>query len=344
MINDFIIKKLENQNKLIENLITKKLNQYLNSFSIFIENLFLPLKEKENKAAGKQQNFSLKLKIIKKVQVKCKILCLCFLDDGRLVSGDSEGKIVIYNKDTYQSDISINRALNSSVRGICKLRNGSLVSFGFAKIKIWKINGNKYNNTHVLKGHKNWINKIIELESGILWSCSADKTIKIWDNKLDYQSIETLTGHAFCVSSIVELNEYIISASEDNSVRVWNKSTYQCIQIIEGIFCYWINGLSKLKDNIIILGGKTELFILDALSFQYKSFKDKNLGNIRCVCALRNGKALLTNNEGRMICFDPLSYQLNFIEVENITCMIKSEDDKIFTSSTQNISIFYFTQ
>ena len=142
------------------------------------------------------------------------------------------------------------------------------------------------------------------------------------------------------------MNNYIISISyEDDGLRIWDRSTYESIKTIEDIKCYCSNGISKLENNKIIIGGENKIFILDVISFQYNSFQDQQLGWIQSICVLKNGDILIGNLEGEIIKFDLSSKQIIFkkkIHNERISCIIESEDNKIFSSSYDgNINVYY---
>ena len=118
--------------------------------------------------------------------------------------------------------------------------------------------------------------------------------------------------------------------------RIWNKHTYQCIQFIPRLYCCNNNGLSKLGENRIILGGRDELFVLDILSFQYQSFQDETLGVIYSILVLREDQILLGNNKGEIKCYNSLSNQIistQSLHTNSVCCIIESEDKKIFSSS-----------
>lgn len=280
------------------------------------------------------------------IKADCPIYCLCFFKDGRLISGGDE-EIVIYNKHTYKSDIIIYDD-EDNIKTICVLENDNLASAGSnGLINIWEIDGNNYKHTHIFKGHNDYIRKLIELEDGKLCSCSDDHTIKIWDNKNNYECFQTLAEDSESVNCIIEMNSYIISsAGDDNSfnVRIWSKSTFKCVKTLENICCWNNNSISKLKDNTIILGDRYEIFTLDILSFKYKTFQSHQLGWIFSICAVRDDKVLIGNSDRKMIYFDLLSCQIIFIkEVHNdfVSCIIKSEENKIFSSSPDKSIIAY---
>lgn len=266
---------------------------------------------------------------------------LCFLKDGRLASCEIND-IMIYKLNTYELVIVIENSHDDGVNSIFSLQNGNLASCGSdTNINIWEIKENNYKLIHTLKGHNDYINKIVELKDNKLCSCSIDKTIRIWDS--NYNCIKTLKGHKEGVKAVLEMNNHIISVGDEDAIIVWNKSTYQCETVIKDIPCCY-DSISKLKNNKIIIGGKYELFISDDLSFQSRNYKDKKFGWIYCICILKTGEILLGNDQGMIIFFDVLLSQImKTFKVHNsyVTCLIKSEDNKLFSASYDStINIF----
>ena len=143
------------------------------------------------------------------------------------------------------------------------------------------------------------------------------------------------------------MNNYIISASGyygDTTVIFWNKYTYD-YKTLNNIYSCNSNGLQKLKDNKIIIGGNDKIFIIDGSTFQYKSLTNSDLGWISSVCVLKDDKVLLGNEYGEISCFDVLSYQFIFIgkKLHNdyLSCIIKTEDEQIISSAHDStINIF----
>ena len=327
MLSESIISKLEEHGGLIEGIINKKLNLYLNYFYAFVDNLFSRFKPEEKRAYSSCWNLK-KIQVVKDYRKKHS---LSFLRDGRLVSGDSE-MVVIYEKDTYQSEIIIGGNY-SAYYSVCGLRNGNLAFAYGNDIKVYKIDGKKDKIVHIIIGHTNRVWNIIELEDGRLCSYSADKSIRIWDK--NYKCIQTLTGFNNSPTSVIEINDYLIAAA-DTSLKIWNKNTFEPIQTIQDIRCWNSNSLSKLKENTIIVGDKEDLSVVDVLSFEYKLFKNKRLRCILSILVLREGQVLLGNERGEIIRFDPLSSQIIFIQNLNegaVLCIIKNEDNQIFSSS-----------
>ena len=281
-----------------------------------------------------------KIKIIKTIQTKPRraIFSICLLKDKRIVTGGGFNSIEVYNR-LYQPQFYINGKYNSEVKSLCVLRNGELLSAGaFGEIKVLIINENDYHLIRTLKEHTGTVFKVIEMKDGKICSCSYDKTIRIWDN---YECIQTLKAHTYRVVSIIEMNNFIISSSYssdngDGELRIWDESTYQSIAAIQDVHCYYSNGLSKLNDNTVIVGGINVITLVDIKTYQISQFQDQSLGLIKCLYVNGNGLVFIGNDEGEMLCYDSSSNQIIFkskFHEDGINCMIQSEDNQFISCS-----------
>ena len=154
-----IIKNKDDKIKLLE----KELNKYKSI--TFNENSY--------------DNFNIKLKepIHKLNYHKHEVYCSTVLDDGRIVTGSCDCSIIIYNKETFNPDITIKE--NSYVHCVIQLNSGELISglAGDGKINIYSIKQNEYEILQTLTYHTTFVNKIIELKNNKLVSCSGDGSI-----------------------------------------------------------------------------------------------------------------------------------------------------------------------
>ena len=90
------------------------------------------------------------------------VFCLSILKDGRLVSGSDDESIIIYNKETYQPDLTI-KEHNNGITCITTLSSGILASCSRDEtIKLFNIKDNKYEILQTLNYHKDEAYKIIE--------------------------------------------------------------------------------------------------------------------------------------------------------------------------------------
>ena len=94
---------------------------------------------------------------------------------------------------------------------------------------------------------------IIQLSSGILATCSYDKTIKLFNIKgNNYNIIQNLNDHTGGVNKIIEIeNKYLVSCSDDKSIIFYlkdNNKYKKDYQISANDKCYCI---SQIKENEI---------------------------------------------------------------------------------------------
>lgn len=261
------------------------------------------------------------------------IYSLSFLKDGRLVSSDADGRIVIYDKDSYNPCIIIKE--DFAIHSVLVLKNGNLITTGPRNIEVWEIDGNNYRRVQKLEGHKKIVFKVIELENGDLCSCSGDGKVKIWND--NYQCTQTLVGHDSWVYCVLEVNRFLVSLGGEygSNTIIWDKSTYQSINTIKGIYCLNNCGASKLKDNTIIIGNPKNICVFDVSSFQSTNFPCEELDEVWSIFVLREDQVLLGNKQGTIFCFNSLSNQITHkkkMHDSGITCIVENEG-KIFSSS-----------
>lgn len=150
--------------------------------------------------------------------------------------------------------------------------NEIIISAGSDKIiKLWNQNCENY---FKFTGHEEAINCLTVANTNDFFvSGSDDFTIKVWEFKSnkDFESNEefksnealfTLIGHKAAISAvaITNNNKFIISGSDDNTIRIWNYITNDCHAIFEG-HQDWVTGVaisandeyifSSSKDNTI---------------------------------------------------------------------------------------------
>mmetsp|Transcript_9706 Transcript_9706/g.15890 ORF Transcript_9706/g.15890 Transcript_9706/m.15890 type:complete len:728 (-) Transcript_9706:42-2225(-) len=108
-------------------------------------------------------------------------------------------------------------------------------------------------------------------EDQLIVSCSADRTIKLWDPwdlSKTVSAVQTLFGHGGTVTSIETSQEWLFSSSTDNTVRIWRRVKgrdlllypwYSVHQIID--FGGWVQSV-RFQD--ILHEGPGELYVADA--------------------------------------------------------------------------------
>ena len=209
------------------------------------------------------------------------------------------GKIISDN-DLYD-DFNISsrnpiHTLNDKGSGIYCLvfmNDGRLVSGSLdGSIKIY--NKATYKPDIIIKEHKSWLCNIIQLSSGVLASCSDDKTIKLFKIKENsYEIIQTLNYHKERVSRIIELNNKIlVSSSLDSSIIFYKQDNNKYIkdyQFSTQCSCYTI---IQTKENEICYSDveKNKICFYDLLERKIKA----SLDNITAYKGVRSKLILIS--------------------------------------------------
>ena len=130
--------------------------------------------------------------------------------------------------------------------------DGRLIS-GSRDKSIIIYNKTIYKPDLIINEHEGPVSCIIQLNSGILATCSNDKTIKLFNiNGNNYNILQTLNYHTDYVYKIIELkNKYLVSCSKDKSIIFYlkdNNKYKKDYQISTNGRCYCIN---QIKENEI---------------------------------------------------------------------------------------------
>lgn len=107
-------------------------------------------------------------------------------------------------------------------------------------IKMWDWEKN-WQNTHVFQGHAHYVMMCQwnPKDSLIFCSCSLDRSIKVWGvGGTNTSPHFSLTGHQRGVNCVEYSpngdKPYIISGSDDKTVKIWDYHTHNCIQTLTG--------------------------------------------------------------------------------------------------------------
>ena len=170
-------------------------------------------------------------------------------------------------------------------------------------IIIWKstIEGWK----RVLKGHKKGVLSLV-LSDNKLVSGGADTLINIWDVQKEICS-GTLYGHTGSVLCLnkSENNPYVISASNDNTVRIWDIDNLKCISSY-GEDNLNITTVVWVTNDIIAGGNSTGGLYLFTWNDDFDCYEIKEMAHkkeIARVISYDNGKFIVSSSEDKTIKF-----------------------------------------
>ena len=252
-------------------------------------------------------------KLIKNSEI---VLCLCILNDGRLVSGSYNNSIIIYNKNTFQPDLII-KEHSGSIFCIFQLNSGELISCSRDKtIKLFNINGVQYKVLQTLFYHNGPVFKILELKNKGLVSCSDDSSIIFYlkdkkEYKMDYQ----ISTYGRC-SSIIQTkdNEICYSLTKDDAICFYNiserktKKMKNKVQDGRGTMIYNISKINDIsacfimiKKELLLIPGYEQLSIINTNEYKLiRKIKVPNSGWITGVCLLNNNMLLTGDRANRL--------------------------------------------
>ena len=230
---------------------------------------------------------------------KC-VTSLLRLKDGRVASCSLDKTIRIYDpSNDYHCDKVIKRH-SKGINSICELSDGTIVSYSADKSIM-------IGDYRIINAHDEDIIKVISLSNNRIASCGG-YTIKIWKSNPPYSSIPItiLEEYIVYVTSLLYIKErdIMIYGCLDKILLLWNMSTYQCEQEIEGVECSWINALYQIDSDRVIVGGKNIFRIvnIDKCVIE-KKIRDQSLGNVRCFLKLRDNKTILCGCDNGSFCF-----------------------------------------
>ncbi|TWU70948.1 protein with putative role during mitosis [Metarhizium rileyi] len=134
-------------------------------------------------------------------------------------------------------------------------------------IKIWDWETGELEKT--IKGHTQAVRGVDyggPAGGTLLASCSSDFTIKLWDPADDYKNIRTLYGHDHSICSIrfapcnnVETGSQhlLISASGDQTIKLWNVETGYCVHTLRG-HTDWVRSIHPSADGRYLISASND--------------------------------------------------------------------------------------
>ena len=272
------------------------------------------------------------------------ITCIIQLNDGRLVSGSKDKRIIIYSKKCFTKSFEINEH-TEEISSLLQLKNQFLASSSFDKyIKIFKINENNYETIQSIKAHTNYIHKIRELSNGNLISCSLDKTIKIFnlENGIFIEKFKFIEDKWVCnILETINLNlvAVLINIIGNINLNFYDLNKRKLKKILFSLEVAFVDTLEMISKNLLIIGEVEYLTIINVDNYQ--NIKNIKIGNILIsICYKLNDNILLTGDVVGNI--KQWKIEDNNLILENIkekahnkgiTSIIKLQNNKLATSS-----------
>jgi len=115
----------------------------------------------------------------------------------------------------------------------------------------------------LLSGHLGTVFTLLyspDIQPGLLFSGSADRTIRvwdIWDRDLQQRCMQTLVGHEGSVLKLVFGRDCLISCSTDKTIRVWRSDPHRTLLMYPWYICAQV-----LSSGTDLLAGPTAMGVL----------------------------------------------------------------------------------
>ena len=194
---------------------------------------------------------------------------IILLQNNKLATSSLDGYIKIYNKDTFEPEISIIE--NSSVDWIEQIKDGTLISCPRDNtIRLYEIKDKSYNTINVLKESSSaW--KMKELQSGKLISSMINYDIKVWIKKNDTLECEFIIPNGGESYDILEIRKNEVVALSSTNVNFYDLNKRDKIYSISGFESFNLNPgrkFCKANDELLLVCGTNNIFLVDIKSYQ----------------------------------------------------------------------------
>jgi WD40 repeat protein/transcriptional regulator with XRE-family HTH domain/predicted transcriptional regulator len=232
-----------------------------------------------------------------------RIRSVVFSPDGRFVVAAS------HPGNVYLLDLQRNEKTSFStgrdIRVIAIHPTQSILAVGSdaGKLSLWSLEN--HNLITELEVHKNWIRMIAFSSDGkFLATGSEDTTIGLLDFENNLSCSKILQGHTSRVWSLAfnTDNTFLVSVSDDQSLKFWNIKTGNCLTTFQGYTCKVRSVVYGFCDQFIAAGSDDHFArIWNVRTGQeYKIFRGHK-GRIWSVFFISNGERLVSAGDDQKI-------------------------------------------
>ena len=272
---------------------------------------------------------------------------LCCLEDGRIVTGGEDKKVLIWSKTFDKIDLAL---LDNPkpIKVVKILNDGRLIVGGYQTLKIYN-NSNNFKVSCMLKDISNNVMDLINLDDGRI-ICGSYREIKVFNmtwNSL-YKDGKSIKEHTSWVTSLIKLNgKRFASGSEDKQILIFDYNMKILRRIINK---FSVSALcNKLNNNIIYDEDNYNNFYIgdyDGRIYLYKfstqniisvSELDQHCSKINAIIPLYGGNYCTIAQESKIIIhdgdFNPIQTLINNEKNKSVNSVVQLYNGKIITGN-----------
>ena len=214
---------------------------------------------------------------------------ILLISNNKFVSGSFDKTLKIWDLNSFECLNTLGNG--KKVSFMCLISNHEIAcgcDDGF--INIWNLNSL---DVRSIKAHDNCVVCLKLIDTTKLASCSS--RIKIWDLQT-LKCIQTLDGHSNLICSLESItNEFLLSCSEDQSVKLWNVNTGECLNSID--FDNRVYSIKLFNNDLVAVGlGNGDVIIINSQIEKVKVISSAHESLICQIHLMMNGN-LITGSE-----------------------------------------------
>lgn len=207
--------------------------------------------------------------VVKQLDYGCGEVFSFAQQNGYLLIGTGSGVLLEVNP----ADGSIERKLQLTERSIRRIRAiNDQLWLGCSDHRIYVLNAD-FSLSQILEGHENSVFDMAQLDKNLVWTGGRDARIRAFSFESgEWKATNVINAHWYAINRMLLVNEFVVTASRDKSIRIWKKdgTAMGTIQPEKNEFAHRhsVNDLLWLSDKNLLLSasddGRIGIFNVDS--------------------------------------------------------------------------------
>jgi hypothetical protein len=272
---------------------------------------------------------------------------ICCLEDGRIVTGGEDKKVLIWSKTFDKIELAL---LDNPkpIKLVKTLNDGRLIVGGYQTLKIYN-HTNNFKVSCILRDISSNVLDLINLEDGRI-ICGSYRELKVFNmtwNSL-YKDGKSIREHTSWVTSIIKLNgKRFASGSEDKQILIFDYNMKLLRRIVNK---FSVSALCNIFNNNIIYDeenynnfyigdydGRIHLYKFSTQNIITVSELDQHNSRINAIIPLYGGNYCSIAQESKIIIhdgdFNPIQILNNNDKNKSVNSLVQLYDGKIVTGN-----------